>query len=189
MGAWGCRSAFSGRGRRGAVRAIRQDEWGGIETMALVETEPPEPTFGEVQVEVVAAGVNPVDVYTRQDMAYNRVLDLPFINGWDIAGVVSKTGYGVTRFRPGDAVFGMPRFPRAAGGYAEYVTAPARHLASMPPELTFQEAAALPLAGLTAWQMLTEVAETGPGQRVLISGAAGGSAISPSRSPNTWAPT
>lgn len=156
------------------MRAIRQDEWGGVETMALVETQAPEPSFGEVRVRVVAAGVNPVDVYTRQGVAYNRVLDLPFVNGWDVAGVVEKTGYGVTRFRTGDAVFGMPWFPRAAGGYAEYVTAPARHLAPMPPELTFQEAAALPLAGLTAWQMLTEVAEVGPGQRVLISGAAGG---------------
>jgi NADPH:quinone reductase-like Zn-dependent oxidoreductase len=156
------------------MRAIRQDEWGGVETMTLVETEPPEPTFGEVQVRVIAAGVNPVDVYTRQGVAYNRALDLPFVNGWDVAGVVAKTGYGVTRFQAGDAVYGMPRFPHAAGGYAEYVTAPARHLAAMPPELTFEEAAALPLAGLTAWQMLTEVARVGPGQRVLVSGAAGG---------------
>ncbi|MFB4317235.1 NADP-dependent oxidoreductase [Actinomadura sp. 21ATH] len=156
------------------MRAIRQDEWGGAETMTLVETRPPEPAFGEVRVRTVAAGVNPVDVYTRQGLAYNRVLDLPFINGWDVAGVVDKTGYGVTRFRTGDAVFGMPWFPRAAGGYAEYVTAPARHLAPMPPGVSFEEAAALPLAGLTAWQMLTEVARVGPGQRVLISGAAGG---------------
>ncbi|WP_425568723.1 alcohol dehydrogenase catalytic domain-containing protein [Nonomuraea antimicrobica] len=79
------------------------------------------------------------------------MLDLPFSNGWDVAGVGEKTGYGVTRFQPGDPVFGMPWFPRAAGGYAEYVTA--RHLARMPESLSFTEAAALPPAGLTAWQM------------------------------------
>lgn len=156
------------------MRAIRQDEWGGVETMALVETQAPEAAFGEVLVRVAAAGVNPVDVYTRQGMAYNKMLDLPFVNGWDVAGVVEETGYGVTRFRRGDRVFGMPWFPRAAGGYAEYVTAPARHFARIPDGTGFAEAAALPLAGLTAWQMLTEVAEVGAGQRVLVAGAAGG---------------
>jgi NADPH:quinone reductase-like Zn-dependent oxidoreductase len=144
------------------------------EALQLVEVEAPEPTFGEVLVRVSAAGVNPVDVYTRRGQAYNRVLDLPFINGWDVAGTVVKTGYGVSRFRPGDPVFGMPWFPREAGGYADYVAAPARHFARMPAGLSFSEAAALPLAGLTAWQMLTEVATIAPGQRVLVAGAAGG---------------
>jgi NADPH:quinone reductase-like Zn-dependent oxidoreductase len=144
------------------------------EALQLVEVERPEPAFGEVLVKVNAAGVNPVDVYTRQGLAYNRVLDLPFINGWDVAGTVVKIGYGVSRFRPDDLVFGMPWFPREAGGYAEYVTAPARHFARMPAGLSFTEAAGLPLAGLTAWQMLTEVAAIAPGQRVLVAGAAGG---------------
>ncbi|CAL9472841.1 NADP-dependent oxidoreductase [Streptomyces sp. Tu 3180] len=156
------------------MRAIRQTEWGGTETMELVETETPAPVFGEVLVKVVAAGVNPVDVHTRRGVAYNRVLDLPFVNGWDVAGVVEEVGYGTTRFQAGDRVLGMPWFPRAAGAYAEYVTAPARHFARMPDELSFTEAAALPLAGLTAWQMLTEVAHVQPGQRVLVAGAAGG---------------
>ncbi|HEX2314071.1 MAG TPA: NADP-dependent oxidoreductase [Thermomonospora sp.] len=156
------------------MRAVRQAEWGGVETMELVETPTPKPVFGEVLVRVAAAGVNPVDVYTRQGIAYNRVLDLPFVNGWDVAGVVEAVGYGTTRFAPGDRVFGMPWFPREAGAYAEYVTAPARHFARMPDDLGFAEAAALPLAGLTAWHMLTEVADVGPGQRVLVAGAAGG---------------
>jgi NADPH:quinone reductase-like Zn-dependent oxidoreductase len=154
--------------------AIQQSAWGETETMALVEVAAPEPVFGEVLVRVLAAGVNPVDVFTRRGQAYNRVLGLPFINGWDVAGVVEKTGYGVTRFQPGDPVYGMPWFPRAAGGYAEYITAPARHFARMPEGLSYTEAAALPLAGLTAWQMLTEVAGLEPGQRVLAAGAAGG---------------
>ncbi|MEU1719883.1 NADP-dependent oxidoreductase [Nonomuraea sp. NPDC005692] len=142
------------------MRAMLQSAWGEAETMALVE--------------VMAAGVNPVDVFTSRGQAYNRVLDLPFINGWDVAGTVVRTGYGTTRFQPGDRVFGMPWFPRAGGCYAEYVTAPARHLARMPEGMGFTEAAALPLAGLTAWQMLTEVAAVAPGQRVLVAGAAGG---------------
>ncbi|MFC5814346.1 NADP-dependent oxidoreductase [Nonomuraea harbinensis] len=156
------------------MRAMRQAAWGEAEAMALVEVEEPVPVFGEVLVRVMAAGVNPVDVFTRRGQAYNRVLDLPFVNGWDVAGTVVRTGYGTTRFRPGDRVFGMPWFPRAAGCHAEYVTAPARHFARMPEGLGFTEAAALPLAGLTAWQMLTEVAAVAPGQRVLVSGAAGG---------------
>ncbi|NEW42169.1 NADP-dependent oxidoreductase [Nocardia cyriacigeorgica] len=156
------------------MRAIQQREWGGPETLQLVEVEQPQPGPGEVLVQVVAAGVNPVDYYTREGHAYNRVLTLPFINGWDAAGVVSAVGYGVTRFQPGDRVFGMPWFPREAGAYAEYVTAPARHFALMPDELGFVEAAALPLAGLTAWQMLVDVANVASGQRVLIAGAAGG---------------
>ncbi|WP_067634197.1 alcohol dehydrogenase catalytic domain-containing protein [Actinomadura latina] len=100
------------------MRAIQQAAWGGAETMAVVEVAEPEPVFGEVLVRVMAAGVNPVDVYTRRGQAYNRVLDLPFVNGWDVAGEVVETGYGTSRFRPGDRVFGMPWFPRAAGGYA-----------------------------------------------------------------------
>ncbi|MGV9772474.1 alcohol dehydrogenase catalytic domain-containing protein [Streptosporangium sp. NPDC003464] len=66
------------------MRAIQQSAWGEAETMALVEVEEPAPVFGEVLVRVMAAAVNPVDVFTRRGQAYNRVLDLPFINGWDV---------------------------------------------------------------------------------------------------------
>ncbi|WP_067842154.1 NADP-dependent oxidoreductase [Nocardia lijiangensis] len=156
------------------MRAIQQREWGGPEMLQLVEVEQPQPGPGEVLVRVIAAGVNPVDYYTREGRAYNRVLTLPFVHGWDASGIVAAVGYGVTRFRPGDRVFGMPQFPREAGAYAEYVAAPARHFALMPEELGFAEAAGLPLAGLTAWQMLVEVAKVTVGQRVLVAGAAGG---------------
>ncbi len=83
-------------------------------------------------------------------------------------------GYGVTRFKVGDMVFGMPRFPRAAHAYAEYVTAPSHQLASMPRGLSPIEAAALPLAALTAWQCLVEVADVDEETTVLIHGASGG---------------
>ena len=91
-----------------------------------------------------------------------------------MAGVVEELGRGVTRFAPGDRVFGMPRFPREAAAYAEYVTAPSRQLARIPEGLGDVEAAALPLAGLTAWQALVETAGVGPKSRVLILAAAGG---------------
>lgn len=98
----------------------------------------------------------------------------PFGLGWDVAGVVVEMGYGVTLFEPGDRVFGMPWFPREAGAYAEYVTAPSRQFARIPNELSFEEAAALPLASITAWQSLVDTAELRAGQTVLMHGASGG---------------
>lgn len=156
------------------MRAIIQNEWDGPDSVRLAEVPEPHPAPTEVKVRVHAAGVNPVDYYTSRGLAYNRVLDLPFIHGWDVAGVVEEVGYGVSRFQVGDRVFGMPWFPRQAGGYAEFVTAPSRHFATIPTGLGFTEAAALPLAGLTAWQMLVDVAHVTAGQRVLVSAAAGG---------------
>jgi NADPH:quinone reductase-like Zn-dependent oxidoreductase len=156
------------------MRVVRQQEWGDPETLEVVEEPMPRPAPTEVLVRTVAAGVNPVDHYTRRGLAYNMVLQLPFVNGWDVAGVVEEVGYGVTRFRPGDRVFGMPRFPYEAGCYAEYVVAPSRHFALMPDGMGFDEAAALPLAGLTAWQMLVDTARVEAGDRVLVSAAAGG---------------
>lgn len=158
--------------RQPLMTAVQLREWGGPLELARIPCPQPLPT--EVLVRVEAAGVNPVDVFTSQGQAYNRALHLPHVPGWDVSGVVEAVGYGVTRFRKGDAVFGMPWFPRQGGGYAQFVTAPARHFALKPEELTHAEAAALPLAGLTAWQMLVEVAQVRAGMRVLVSGGAGG---------------
>jgi len=91
-----------------------------------------------------------------------------------VSGTVEEIGEGVTVHEPGDAVYGMPRFPHPAGAYAEYVTSPARHLASKPAGLDHVQAAALPLVGLTAWQALVDTAAVQPGQRVLVHAAAGG---------------
>jgi NADPH:quinone reductase-like Zn-dependent oxidoreductase len=148
---------------------------GGPEVLELRDVERPKPIPTEVLVRVAAAGINPVDWQTRQDGGYREAVgEPPFILGWDIAGVVEEIDPDVTRFAPGDRVFGMPWFPRLAGGYAEYATSPARQLARTPDALTDEQAGGLPLAGLTAWQALVEVAEVGEGTRVLIHAAAGG---------------
>jgi NADPH:quinone reductase-like Zn-dependent oxidoreductase len=154
------------------MRAIRQETLGGPEVLELVDVPRPVPGPTEVLVRVAAAGVNPVDWKTR---ARGGVLGQPpFTVGWDVAGVVEEVGGGVTRFAPGDRVFGMPRFPGEAAAYAEYVTSPSRQLARVPEGLSDAEAAALPLAGLTAWQALVETAGVSEGMRVLVLGAAGG---------------
>ena len=150
-------------------------EVGGPEVLELQEVERPEPIRTEVLVRVTAAGINPVDWKIRHYGGDPRAVgEPPFILGWDVAGVVEETDPNVTRFAVGDRVFGMPWFPRLARAYAEYVTAPARQLARTPDGLTDEQAAGLPLAGLTAWQALVDVAEVGEGDRVLIHAAAGG---------------
>ncbi|MGB2570969.1 NADP-dependent oxidoreductase [Micromonospora citrea] len=153
------------------MRAIEQDRFGGPEVLKLVEVDRPEPGPAEVLVRVHAVGVNPTDFWHR---ATGGLLGRPVRLGWDVSGVVEAVGVGAALFSPGDEVFGMPRLPRAAGTYAEYVTAPSRHLARKPTGLPHVEAAGLGLAGLTAWQALVDVADVRPGQRVLIHAAAGG---------------
>jgi NADPH:quinone reductase-like Zn-dependent oxidoreductase len=154
------------------MHSIRQRSLGGPEVLELVDVPRPEPGPTEVLVRVAAAGVNPVDWKVRARGGF--LGEPPFTLGWDVAGVVEELGRGVTRFAPGDRVFGMPRFPGEAAAYAEYVTAPSRQLARIPDGLGDVEAAALPLAGLTAWQALVETAEVGSESRVLVLAAAGG---------------
>jgi NADPH:quinone reductase-like Zn-dependent oxidoreductase len=157
------------------MRAVQVTRFGGPEVLRLVEVDRPAPISTEVLVRVIAAGINPVDCKTRRGDGVSRwVGPPPFIPGWDVCGVVEAMGYGVTRFKVGDLVFGMPRFPRAAGAYAEYVTAPSRQLARVPDGISPVLAASLPLAWLTAWQCLVETAQIQVGQTLLIHGAAGG---------------
>jgi NADPH:quinone reductase-like Zn-dependent oxidoreductase len=157
------------------MRAIVQREFGGPEVLRVEDVPVPEPIPTEVQVRVHAAGVNPVDLKTRAGKGMAGVLgEPPLAVGWDVAGTVAAVGGGVTRFRVGDEVFGMPWFPRQAGAYAEYVTAPSRHFAAKPHALGFEEAAALPLAGLTAWQIVIDTIALQEGDDILIHGAAGG---------------
>jgi NADPH:quinone reductase-like Zn-dependent oxidoreductase len=155
------------------MRAISPRAWGPPDVLAEVEVDRPEPGPTEVLVRVHAAGVNATDWKARSHGGL-RLWDDPPILGHDVSGVVEAVGLGVTLYKSGDEVFGMPRFPRQTGAYAEYVTAPARQFARKPTTIDHVEAAALPLVGLTAWQALTETAFLKPGQRVVVHGAAGG---------------
>src|SRR4051794_32136522 len=150
-------------------------EHGGPDVLELREVDRPEPAPTEVLVRVAAAGVNPVDWKVREEPWLPDLMgEPPLILGWDVAGRVEAVGFGVTRFAPGDRVFGMPWFPRLARAYAEYVTAPSRQLAPTPDALSDEAAAGVPLAGLTAWEALVETAGVGDGDRVLVHAAAGG---------------
>jgi NADPH:quinone reductase-like Zn-dependent oxidoreductase len=154
------------------MRAISQDRLGGPEVLAEVELPRPEPGVSQIQVAVHAAGLNPTDWKHRARRGF--LPEPPFVLGWDVSGVVTSVGFGVTLFTPGDEVFGMLPYPHGHGAHAEYVVGPARAFARKPPALTHVEAGALPLAALTAWQALVDTAGLRSGQRVLIHAAAGG---------------
>jgi NADPH:quinone reductase-like Zn-dependent oxidoreductase len=157
------------------MRAAILREFGGPEVLRVEEVPKPEPIPTEIQVRVHAAGVNPVDFKSRSGRGVCAVLgEPPICLGWDVSGVVTAIAPGVTRFKVGEEVFGMPWFPRQAGAYAEYVTAPSRHFAAKPGVLTHEEAGALPLAALTAWQVIVDTIQLQEGDDVLIHGAAGG---------------
>jgi len=154
------------------MQAISQDELGGPEVLASVSLPTPTPGLGEVLVRVQAAGINPVDAMNRESGVF--VGQPPFVLGYDVSGTVEAVGPGVTLYAPGDEVFGMLPFPHGHGAHAEYVVAPTRVFVPKPEALDHVQAAAIPLAGLTAWQALVDTAGIGEGSRVLINGAAGG---------------
>ncbi|GHI03982.1 NADPH:quinone reductase [Streptomyces cellostaticus] len=154
------------------MRAVTQKTFGGPEVLEITEVERPRPLSGEVLIRVHASAVNPVDAAVRSG-AFPLLGEPPFGVGWDVSGVVEEAGPGA-RFAVGDEVYGMPFFPRAATGYAEYVAAPSRQVARKPATLDHVHAAALPLAALTAWQGLVDAADIKEGDRVLIHRAAGG---------------
>jgi NADPH:quinone reductase-like Zn-dependent oxidoreductase len=157
------------------MRVVTQDKFGGPEVLYVGTRPIPRPLPTEILVRVQAAGVNPVDWKTRAGKGMARILgEPPFVLGWDVCGVVDAVGTGVTRFRAGDEVYGMPWFPRQAGAYGEYVTAPSRHFAAKPTTLDHVQAGSMPLAALTAWQSLVVTAGLSAGDRVLVHAAAGG---------------
>lgn len=152
---------------------ITQEVLGGPEVLDLVPQPDPVPSAGEVRIRVGGAGVNPVDAAVRAGH-FPLLGAPPFTVGWDVAGTVDAVGPGVRGLEVGDRVFGMPRFPGQAAAYADTVVAPAAELARTPAGLSDVEAAALPLAVLTAYQALVETADVRAGQRVLVQAAGGG---------------
>jgi NADPH:quinone reductase-like Zn-dependent oxidoreductase len=154
------------------MRVISQDKLGGPNVLKQITAPTPDPGLSEVRVRVHAAGVNPIDAINRETGAY--LGEPPFVLGWDVCGAVDAVGLGVTKFQPGDEVFGMLPFPQGHGAYADYVVAPTRVFARRPESLDHVHAAAVPMVGLTAWQALVDSAGVGEGTRVLVVGASGG---------------
>jgi NADPH:quinone reductase-like Zn-dependent oxidoreductase len=159
------------------MRGVAYEEFGGPEVLTLRDDLPDPPVGPDtVLVRVHAAGVNPVDMAIRQGhLAGAFPHQFPIVPGWDVAGVVEAAGPAITAFAPGDEVYGYVRRDDVQWGTtAEFVPAPQRCLARKPSSLSFAEAAGVPLAGMTAYQALTEALEVGEGDRVLVHRAAGG---------------
>ena len=154
------------------MRAVVAHEYGAPEVLKFEEVPRPEPKEDEALVRVIASGVNPADPLTLSGK-YAREFGtrLPLIPGYDIAGIVEKTGSNVTKLKAGDAVYGYPTF---GGGWADYVAVKEWEVAAKPKSLNFVEAASVPMGALTAWQALVDVAKLHAGQTILIHGGSGG---------------
>ena len=158
------------------MKAVAIEKYGGRDQMKVMDLPKPSPAAGEILIRIRAAAVNPVDYKIREGLLQTRMPNvLPIILGWDAAGVVEATGAGVHMFKTGDEVFAYCRTQIIQHGtYAEYICIPETSAAPKPKALSFEEAAAVPLAGLTAYQCLHDAAEVAQGQTVLVQAAAGG---------------
>lgn len=158
------------------MRAVAIESFGGPERLSLTDIPRPKAGKGEVLVRTVAAGVNPVDWKIREGFLKGRLPHaFPLIPGWDVAGVVEEIGESTARFRKGDKVWAYVRKPVVQWGtYADFVAVPEDHAALMPSAYLFEEAAAVPLAALTAYQALFSIARLEKGVSVLVHAAAGG---------------
>ena len=152
------------------MKAIVINEYGSNDVVNYADVECPEPKADEVLVKVYVAGVNPVDWKIRNGAGERLGLKLPIMLGGEIAGTIERIGNNVRGFKEGDAVYGIIR----SGGFAEYAIARIGDVVTKPQSLDFQNAAAVPLGALTAWQAIFDLAHLSGGQRILITGASGG---------------
>jgi NADPH:quinone reductase-like Zn-dependent oxidoreductase len=159
------------------MKAIVQDRYGGPEVLEFADIDRPMPTGDQVLVQVQAAGVHRGDWHIMTGLPYMIRLAVPTLGlrkpkipvlGMDVAGRVEAVGAQVTRFGPGDQVFGW-----CDGAFAEYACASEDHLAAKPAILSFEAAAVVPISGFAALQAVRDVGEVGPGYKVLVIGAAG----------------
>ncbi|MFC0525038.1 NADP-dependent oxidoreductase [Pontibacillus salicampi] len=156
------------------MKAIVIEQYGGKEQLVEKELETPAIKEDQVLVEMHATSINPIDWKVREGYMKDMLdWDFPIILGWDAAGVIAKVGSQVTNFQVGDRVFTRPA-TTPNGTYAEYVAVESHLVAHLPENVTFQEGAAAPLAGLTAWQCLFETAHVKQGDKVLIHAGSGG---------------
>ena len=155
------------------MRAVVLAGQGSPDVLVPGDVEEPAVGSGDVQVTVAGAAVNPVDLKTRSGFLSDIVLTFPAVLGWDVAGIVTAVGAAVDRFAVGDRVVGMIAQPvHRYGTYAERVVADQSLFAPAPRSLPLDEAAAIPLAALTAWQT-TAALHVAEGTPVLVTGAAG----------------
>ncbi|EDL51217.1 quinone oxidoreductase [Vibrio mediterranei AK1] len=151
-------------------------EFGSAEVLAFQEVDIPQPKAGEVLVKVAYAGINPIDVKTRAGLGWAAAENkdnLPWVPGYDISGSIAGLGKGAQAFEVGQEVVGFIGFPLRAGGYSQYVCVPETELTALPNTVALEAAAALPLAGQTAAQVINK-AQVQEGERVLILAGAGG---------------
>jgi NADPH:quinone reductase-like Zn-dependent oxidoreductase len=154
------------------MKAIVVHEYGSPEVARFEDAPVPAPKENEALVKVIAAGVNPADALAVSGKhAKEWGTQLPLVPGYDIAGTVVKIGAAVTKLKPGDAVYG---YPLMGGGWAQYCAVAETDAALTPKSATFTEAAAVPLAALTAWQALVDTIGLKSGQTILIQGGSGG---------------
>jgi NADPH:quinone reductase-like Zn-dependent oxidoreductase len=157
------------------MKAIVQNGYGSPDVLSLREIDKPTIKEDEVLVRVCAAALNAGDYFSMRGSPWlvRLMIGFPrprdYVPGWDVAGRIEAVGSTVTQFHPGDAVYGA-----VSHAFAEYVSAPAGRLSLKPANLTFEQAATVPTAGLTALQGLRDAGKVQPGQKVLINGAAGG---------------
>lgn len=157
------------------MKAVIINRFGPASVLQLTEIDKPTPGEGQVLLKIKAIGINPVDTKVRAGTSgISNQLQLPAILGWDASGVVETCGQNVTRFKPGDEVFGCIGFPGMGKAYAEYALADADILAKKPSNISFEAVAAIPIAGLTAYQSLNDHLKLQAGQTILIQAAAGG---------------
>jgi NADPH:quinone reductase-like Zn-dependent oxidoreductase len=161
-------------GKQIPMKAIRIHEYGGPDVLELNEIAIPQPAAGEVLIKVYATSINPVDWKIREGLRKEKFPgNLPLTLGWDVSGVIEKVGDKVQHFKMGDEVYSRPD-PTKNGTYAEYVVVKANEVGFKPKSIDHIKAAAVPLAGLTAWQGLFKYGQLQRGQKVLIHAAAGG---------------
>ena len=160
--------------QKNMMKAVVIEAYGGVTELKEKVVEKPILLDNQVLVEVKAASVNPIDWKLREGYLKERYdFDFPIILGWDVAGIVTEVGKHVQDFQVGDRVFARPELTRY-GTYAEYTIVDELLLARIPDNISFEEAASVPLAGLTAYQALFDVLEIMEGQKVLIHAGAGG---------------
>jgi NADPH:quinone reductase-like Zn-dependent oxidoreductase len=157
------------------MRAMVLDATGAGAALRAAEVDVPRPVLSELLVRIVAAGINPIDVKTRQGAGVaGAIAAFPAVPGFDFSGVVVRSPDETHPLQPGTPVYGMLPFPRTGGSYAEYAIVPTLSVARKPAALSHVEAAGVPLAALTAWGLVVETAHAHEGQRILIHAGGGG---------------